>query len=228
MQEYRIWKHSHQDKGMLIPENKIEEAVYSCEQVMIVRNVDISMIDELNEKMTAWRKSDEGYMIYHVQALQEWFEEVAGIEAADVEGTDVIADPEEVVAYSDGLFGNLAEFETVPVYRWYDGRNWKIEIADEDVTETRLVITDDYVDLDEWDGRNHVTGGIGLHARVYRVLKLDGEEVADTFLVNEWSQWQGDHATGEVLTLDELPDVLRELNRDPAVYMPQVEALKNE
>jgi len=131
----------------------------------------------------------------------------------------LLIDPEDV--FEDFLEDD--DNEEKRIYRYWDGRNWKTVFCE---NETEIVISDSYVDLDEWDGRNFLTGGVGLHEKVYRVYEVDGEKVADTFMVLYSSQWQGDHNSAEVLHIDELKEHLKEIDRDLDEYIPQILAIK--
>jgi len=113
----------------------------------------------------------------------------------------------------------LNEVEEEKIYRYWDGSNWKTVLC---YNETEIVISDDYVNLDEWDGRNFVTGGVGRHEKVYKVYEVDGEKVDDKFMVLFSSQWQGDHDLAELMDIDELKQHLVEINRDVDEYIPQV------
>ena len=123
----------------------------------------------------------------------------------------LLIDPEDVEVSN--------EVEEEKIYRYWDGRNWKTILCD---NETKIVISDDYVNLDEWDGRNFVTGGVGRHEKVYKVYEVDGEKVDDKFMVLFSSQWQGDHDLAELMDIDELKQHLVEINRDVDEYIPQV------
>ncbi len=128
---------------------------------------------------------------------------------------NILIDPEDVQV--------LNEVEEEKIYRYWNGSNWKTVLCQD---ETEIVISDSHVNLDEWDGRNWQTGGIGLHEKVYRVYEVDGEKVADTFMVLYSSQWQGYHNSAEVLHIDELKEHLKEIDRDLDEYIPQILAIK--
>lgn len=229
MKKYMIWENPYREEnegGMLITAKKVEKAIdLVADRVYLIEGVDPDRAEELNAK--AQELDVRVWSEYDIQEILE----AAGVDlngvyirtAADYE------DPDDILAYSTevGYFGSLADYDTTRIYRWWDGRNWKVESEPEGVGyETEVVLSDSYVDLDEWDGRNHVTGGMGNHARVYRVMELDGEVPTEpTFLLNLWFQWQGVHQTGRVVTLDEIPDILRELDRDPGKYIPEISSI---
>lgn len=131
--------------------------------------------------------------------------------------------------YKEQLFFNIEDCETVKVYEWWDGSNFKTEVLEGEATETIVEITNKFVDLDEWDGQNWTTGGTGLHQYLYKIIAIDDEPV-DTphFLLEYSSQWQGSHHYAEILTLDEVKDHLEALGRDVEEYLLKVGDLMGE
>lgn len=108
-------------------------------------------------------------------------------------------------------------------YSYWDGSNWQTVQFDECWTENIITVDPDFVNLDEWDGSNWKTGGIGLHQRIYRIVELDGEKPSEpTFLLEKWSQWQGDHPKGEIMTTSEVAEHLKEIGRDVDEYMKEL------
>lgn len=95
-------------------------------------------------------------------------------------------------ALEDGFYGK--------VYEYWDGSNMKRLLFNEDIeTETSIVASVHSVSLDKWDGRNYTYGGVGFHRWIYKVYEMDGEEVKDCYLINDWSQWEGDLQKGFVI-----------------------------
>lgn len=109
-------------------------------------------------------------------------------------------------------------YEEETVYQYWDGHNWK-EIWGSECSITELEISENKVILDEWDGRNMVTGGPGEHQYVYKVYKEDGEDIEDSYLVVYSSQWQGVLDTAKVMTEDGLRRHLEEIDRDVEEYI---------
>lgn len=167
-----------------------------------------------------WMSEDE---------FQEILEEM-GI-AASVSVADDWIDPDEnVILFSleELSFCKPSELEKTKVYEWWNGSNWKRVILEPYMDETVVEITEKSVCLDEWDGRNWQTGGTGLHQYVHKVITIDGEEVEDMFLLVHSSQWQGSHQTGEILTVNEVRNHLKEIGRDVEKYMYEVGSLSGE
>lgn len=133
-------------------------------------------------------------------------------------------------AYNKEL--HLANFESMHVVKyceWFDGSNRKVEVndyAESILSETSLVINeDDVLDLDEWDGNNHTTGGVGNHQHVHKIIEEDGENVEDKYLIVFSSQWQGEDTKGSVVNKEELIAHLKELGRDIEEYKKYIEEL---
>lgn len=126
----------------------------------------------------------------------------------------------------NGLF-ELSEshFDTVKVYSYWDGSNWKEIINDGmEVVETELVVTDDFVSLDEWDGRNWVTTRYEHHD-VHKVISINDEKIEDEFLLVKRSKFEREHTLGYVVTKDELIEHLSVLKRDVHKYMEDIKNL---
>lgn len=50
----------------------------------------------------------------------------------------------------------------------------------------------------------------------------------DQKVLNKWSQWQGVHETGKLLTLEELKEHLRKIDRDVDAYMFKIGEISEE
>jgi len=221
-----LWKNDFYDEAFLIDKDQIEERAWVSDQTLIIENVGVSA-DDLQKRFSEFDES-----IQDVYEMEEFLESI-GFENVEVSSTDEFPVIENKLAFDcyEQQFFNLADAESIKVYEWWDGNNFRTFVLDENTTETELVITEAFVDLDEWDGRNHVTGGIGEHQRLYKVLEMDGSDVQnnDVFLLNKWSQWQGSHETGEILEdLDEVEEHLKSIGRDVPKYMYEVGKLSGE
>jgi hypothetical protein len=221
-----LWKNDFNSFAFLIDKKKVEERAWVSDQTLIIENVEANIAD-LQKQLS---EMDEN--IQDVYEMKDFLKSI-GYENAEVSSADEFPAIENKLAFDcyEQQFFNLADAESIKVYEWWDGSNFRTFVLDENTTETKLVITESYVDLDEWDGRNHVTGGIGEHERIYKVLEIDGQDVSDkdVFLLNEWSQWQGSHETGEILEdLDEVEEHLKSIGRDVPKYMYEVGKLSGE
>lgn len=120
-------------------------------------------------------------------------------------------------------------FDIAKIYEYHDGSNSKRLVYDPNFNigyETELTVTEGYVDLDEWDGRNFSTNGVGYHQYVKPILNKDGSVVHE-YLVVEWSQWQGELTTVDIMNRYELKEHLEELGRDVNKYMKEIDDLKD-
>lgn len=204
---------THNNYTLLIDLDDIEEKVYT-DGIMAIRGIKPTkeLIDELNKQI-------EGYMSYHEL---ENFLEKQGFDNFEIDEIGPFCDPEPLLIYDYNIyeFYNLADCETEQVYEWMEGTNKKTEII-ESVTE--IVVDEDYVSLDAWDGSNFTfNNDIGRHARVYKVIESDyGDD--DLYLIEYWSQWQGEHATGEVKSREELIEFLQEHDLDAEEILKELE-----
>lgn len=221
MKKMRLWtgvnmRIEQEGKAMLIY-GEVEKKI-DCRNDMIIIEGDYTL-----EQVEKVFKTFEGAGIHDVQDHLD--EHLPGATASY---TKDFEDADERIVFDQGGIYQLEDYETVLVYDWFDGSNRRYEVNDENyASETILEVFEESINLDEWDGRNHVTGGTGHHQLVYRVYTVDGEEVTDTYLVEYWSQWQGDHATGELMNSRELEQHLEEIGRDVEEYMKEVAELGN-
>lgn len=225
-----LWKIS-EETTLLIDPKEVGEQVYlggaffeiddelSTEQQEFILEK-LREKEEQGDLNIRWMNADE---------FQEILEEI-GIDVSVGVADDWIDPDENVILFSreDLLFYKPSELETTRVYEWWNGSNWKRIILELHMYETVVEITEKSVCLDEWDGRNWQTGGMGLHENVHKVITIDGEEVEDMFLLVNTSQWQGSHPTGEILTVDEVRNHLKEIGRDVEKYMYEVGSLSGE
>jgi len=210
--------------GFLIDKTKIESRAWVNDQTIIIDNVNDGA-EELQKKL-----NESSAKIRDVYEMKEFLEKI-GFENPEVTAADDFPEISEKIAFDvyEQEFFNLADSMTISVYEWLDGNNWKTVIIDDNTDTISIVISDQYVDLDEWDGRNMVTGGIGEHQRIYKILEIDGEDVRNKnmFLLNKWSQWEGTHETGEILeNLDDVKKHLNNIGRDVNKYIEEIEKLE--
>ena len=114
--------------------------------------------------------------------------------------------------------------ETQKVYQYWDGHNFKtLTLFDE--VEYEITIMEEEVSLDEYDGRNFTTGGIGEHQSVRKILMRNGEQAEGEYLLISTSQWEGSHTMADIMSLSELEEHLTKINRDVFEYLPKIESL---
>ncbi|MGG3879621.1 hypothetical protein [Bacillus smithii] len=223
-----LWKNDFNSFAFLIDKKKVEERAWVSDQTLIIENVEptTDIIEKLQNHLS--EKEEEIQDDYEMKK----FLKSCGLEGAEISWAEDFPEIEEKLAFDcyEQKFFLLTDAEPIKVYEWWDGSNRETLVLDENTSETELVITESFVDLDEWDGRNHVTGGIGEHERIYKVLEIDGQDVSDkdVFLLNEWSQWQGSHETGEIMDLDEVRQHLKDIGRDVEKYMFEIGKLSGE
>ena len=219
MKKYQIWEKENwewEEHGMLIPAEDIANVVYVGMNSWYQINDTVGDIDALVEQLEAAYLAaveNEDFEIDDDDDLEKFLQNI-GIEFDSIDFVPDYTKPEEMLCYDrdNREFFNLSSAEAYPTYQWWDGSNWKYIFA-EDVTITEVTVEDESTSLDEWDGNNRTCGGTGLHQCYYKVLEMDGEPVQDTYLLVRWSQWQGSHDTGEILTNTELDRHIADLHR---------------
>ena len=210
--------------GLLIDKEKIESRAWVSDHTLIVDNVKADA-EELQKKL-----NESSEKIRDVYEMGEFLEKI-GFEDPDVMAADEFPEFEEKIAFDiyEQEFFSLADSATINIYEWWNGSSWRTFVIDDSTDTIDIVASDQYVDLDEWDGRNMVTGGIGEHQRIYKILEIDGEDVRNKnmFLLNKRSQWEGTHETGEILeNLDDVKKHFNNIGRDVNKYIEEIEKLE--
>lgn len=216
----------YNNDGLLIDPNEVEEKVYLGDYSIIIEGINVHDVDvdELTKKLNASKGLTE---FFNNEDIENFLINIGFKNARVGYAKHYYANIEDKLVFDkeSNIFYNLADSNRVLVYQWNNGSELQtIELTDE-VTETTLVISDKYVDLDEWDGRNYTTGDLGNHQCIYKVLELNGEKVKSTFLINCWSQWVGSHQYGEIEDLDGLITHLQEINREVGTYLEMLKGL---
>lgn len=130
----------------------------------------------------------------------------------EFEGENII-----IYSFNDGEFMYAHDLEFYDIYTFWDGSNWQnwaVDIEFENINSKYEEIT-----LDEWDGRNNVTGGMGHHAYIKKLKD-------DKYLITETSQWQGVQDIATIADMDELIEYLKFYNRDVEKYLEWTERIE--
>jgi hypothetical protein len=102
-----------------------------------------------------------------------------------------------------GIFHLEKDFIPSSVYVYWDGSNWKEIWLDEDCLTEIVIDCDSRENLDRWDGQNWSFGGKFSHANLYRVFYIDSEPVQEKYLLEYWTQWEGDIPVGCIISAEE-------------------------
>lgn len=117
-------------------------------------------------------------------------------------------------------FFAVDDLDMVLTYSWHDGSNWRLE-TNENVIEYNIILADkEKYNLDIHDGNNFNWSGKFDHANLHKIEILDDEKVDNYVLWETWTQWQGYHDLGEVMTFDEAIERLIEEEH------PEIEEIK--
>lgn len=202
------------------------EAYVDIDVYTVIDGIPLTDVEQLNEKLAAKEDHDLDDLddVYELEDFLK--EEYPNVSLVDHDGT---VELDRYIAYDheDNRFEEISAkkgWETVKVYSWWDGSNWRKEVLGLYDPETLVTIDDDSeVSLDEWDGSNWKTKHLGYHESIYKILEIDDEIVSENlYLLKKWSQMQDDHPTAQIMTKEELEDHLHDLGRDVAEYMDQL------
>ena len=220
MKTFRLWRNDAWN--YLIDDNEVEKVVLLGDWSVAIEGVNTESLDlgDVSEKFDAYfTETDEAV----VDALESFFRDKLGVEVSteyteyygDAESSRLIYDIENKNFYVE------KDGHVVEIYRFWDGGNWRTVELDEVTTDyTILVDSENYVNLDEWNGHDWVTGSVGRHQQIYRIVELDGEKPSEpTFLLEGTSQWDGEEPKGYIMTLSEVVEHLKEIGRDVDEYM---------
>jgi len=214
---FRIWKNNDHQLGTLYREREIDKVVDLSGDTYFI--VDIApnkdMIDRLNSQINP----EISYI--EKEDLEAYLDSI-GINA-DVKSCEDLEISKSVIVYEreTNAFYDLTDFDTVDAVQYWDGHNWVWDYKVDDWTEETLVTVDDDSErcIDEWDGSNFKTGGMGLHEDIYKAIEVDGEDANDMYLLRKTSQWEGEQDTAEVMSREDLIDYLESIDRDPSEYL---------
>lgn len=202
----------YEELGLLIDQDEVswvspaaewQGSLYGVEgatedDLQALNNISISDTDDVADVAEAV-KAATGYNIAGINtggcAQGEWVDDAHGY-------IEVVYD------HLGKQFLAVSEFETEPVYIYWDGSNWKhIWLPDPDHVIEVEDGEEEPFSLDTWDGNNYTFGGVGCHAEYYYIERLDGEPVDDKVLLRHWSQWEGVEPSGEIVSPEELDKI---------------------
>ena len=168
MKKKLIWNvrnYENKNEGLLINPEDVEEVCNLYDYSVATIDLPVSEKKKLNKLL-----EEKEAEIYDYCDLEDFLEE-NGYQNVEIDSPEDYPVCEEKLCFDfqEKEFFDLAECCTEKIYRYWNGSNWKTVFCD---NETEIVISDDCVNLDEWDGRNFVTGGVGLHERIYRVYEF--------------------------------------------------------
>lgn len=229
-----LWEKWESGQYYLIDSNEIEEQIYIGDGSFLVTDLNTEPskidLDKLNKLLEDYKESHEEFDDWDTDHIEQ-FLEYAGYSSACVGsaprylevGTDALLYNTET-----NEFDRSSSYVVVELYSWYNGSNYELIEKNDNTIEYKLLITNDFVNLDEFDGNNFVTGGTGEHQRIYKIIEKDGEKTDDEYLLEYWSQWQGKHAIGKILTVQGVIEHIKELeDRTVEEYMYEIGKLNS-
>lgn len=228
--EYVLWGNDYRDDSLLIEKNGIEEFIFTGDDTYYIEGIDLNTLnlDNLNQMFSEFKDNIEEPEEDEFADVQDRIAKFFKHLDMDVKvgSTPEYMQPCESLVFNSesNHFSNLSTWEETKVYEYWNGHNMSILSLDENKIETEIILGG-CTSLDEWDGQNSTTGGFGQHQIVFKIHTVNGEVTENEFLINTWSDFQGTHETGKIVTIDELRNYLKELDRDVEYYMKEIEKL---
>ena len=234
MTTYQIWKDDYsfyeENFGMLYNTEEIKEGAnlggdYFFKTNLTSDDYNTTRLTQELEHFQELYNNEEDDDITNMDTLEllELFFEFLTIDTEVSPGTDYEEVCDMIIYDLEAMeFANLKEYDAVNYVKYLDSNsNWREHVADGYNVTISEIIVDSATKkcLDEWDGQNKVTGGIGEHQYIYKITTLDDEEVDDMWMVQKSSQWQGVRDMAAIMTKDELISYLEEIGRDPIKYI---------
>lgn len=195
--KYQVWVPYHNEDGfgMLIEDSKVESKIctlgWSVYKVTGVKCTSDN-IDKLNNALEQYMNDEDVRRITY-----DMIEEVLEIAfpEASLSSFDDYENIRHTIAWdgNDNKFFDFDDCNELDVYHWWDGSNWKTLCADdmEDIIEVE--VDEDEYDIDEWDGSNH--------AGFQEIVDPKDDK---KYLLWTYSQYQGTHQQGKLVTREEL------------------------
>ena len=207
------------DMGILIDSADIMEVIYFPDQALKVSGV--SAIPALtSDDFAAIRAGiigdETGFAGDEVLASILAAKSGEVYEVAYTDEWESAADAAVFVNTADHEVFTNSEAETTRLYRWFDGSNQQRLYIDPDFNYSQTAQTvetdDDHrIGLDEYRDGNHFTETKFSHEWIAPLLTLDECSPDGAWLHARWTQWQGNHIEGIVLTAQEVLDYVSAL-----------------
>lgn len=236
--KYEIWKKENRyvekENGMilhlLIPSDEIEEAVYFSETCFLISGTDVNRLveDVENETVLDGENTlgdlyyDRSYSVAYLDEdeLQEFFQKHDyNVEVRLLSEWESVKEDGFLFFPQDFSFCKMSELETNKIYEYWDGSNWRILCLESYETAEEVVVSEDEVCLDRWDGSNFYTESKFSHQYVSKVLEIDGEKADDLYLLIEISDCQADIPVATILDKEDLKEYLKSINREMNDYI---------
>lgn len=231
MKKFELWTNDEVERSLLVPVEDIQKIVdLSQDRYYGLRNLNMTdkKIDSLCKKLNGLMTDD--VEIGDADDLQEWID-LQGVKAEAFEFGDFVETKNTIVYNKQFYNGN--NFEEESMYEWWDGHNHVKEFVFPCNSATEITISDSNYSLDEWDGRNHKSGSDFYHEDVHKIIEIDGKKPNEPmYLIYGYSQYQGSHTTGIIMTREEVIAHIEEISdndgykRNIDEYMENIDAIE--
>lgn len=190
---------------MLIDADDIYE-VADIYHIQVWENVPATQAERMRGKMRSTPQEDD-------ENLEEYLDRVVG-EEGDIYLEDYVSPgllTHLVFDHAATDFTGPSDYIVLKAYSYWDGSNHQEIVLDdyyaEDGHEILIETTESY-DLDIFDGMNRYWLAEFDHASVWKLAATEDVPESGKVLLEFWTQWQGIHPTGVILSREEVLEYL--------------------
>lgn len=216
------------EMGMLINPSEIKEVVmFNDAKIAGIQNISINEIDKLN---SALKDNKNKIEIYDEDDVRDFLTMLNYDDNIKIEILEDYPVCKELVCYDfrNNEFFDLNMCDIEQYYEYWNGHNWKPVFCE---NEIEICYSDDFVDLDEWNGYNFQTNGLGHHEKVHKIISTDfvicnDEYDEDHYMILYESQHCESYDMAEIVNKDALVKHLEDLGRDVEKYINLVDKIE--
>jgi len=197
------------------PDQVVQKVDLSCKAVYLFEGLEVTAEnkEKLDDLLPQLNECDGVYDVQNI--INSVFDHVDVQVAEDSEMVrDILCYFEESQTIS-----NLSDCDVVFVvfvYEYWDGSNWKeIWFNDAYMAEYEVIYDEENTEnLDRWDGSNCSFRGRFNHGLLHPIVKIDDEEVENQFLFEQYTQYQGDIPTAEIIDAETATELREEVEEN--------------
>lgn len=208
MKKIELWNRCNETEFRVVYPEAVRDVLDFGYDIYVISGVPVEAEDALNK---AFSKDEDEYEEHcWTDSFLKSFLLKNGYSDVEIEREDNPTANGLGFDANEHLFFNMGDSETVKMIEYWDGSNWQKVFRHDEYNNPEVEVEDAPADIDEWTGSNWQFGGVGNHAKVYKIATIDGEPVKDKYLFWWTSQLQGSYDTAEICDIERVQEILEE------------------